>query len=257
MPWIAGALVPNSPWLLPKLANQALAQTSKTRQAIMRLGHELHARQPDIIVMLAVNQELFGTADLLQAPSLPYSFAEYGDVISSGFVKLATGFTHALKERTETSFPLALRSPAALPLHFGVPCVWLQPYVSDCTYVFLELSPRLTIDELSRLSVLLAEHGKTVLDRLVIVAAGNLARTTKQSTESIIYNKYFLSALEPLNKDVLLNIDADLRLQSKESLWAPAALLSLILAESQVSTEILSYEAPGQIGYVVAQFNPF
>lgn len=256
MPLVSLALVPNSPLLLPKLSATVHKRLAKTREAIDRLLPELYARQVEIIIIAAyADNKLDGTC-LLQSSYLPYSFAEWGDVITTGQVSIATGYTHALKEKSETNQPIPLRTVERLPINFAVPAHWLKQVFVKQPFVFLELSTLTNLDELHQLALLLREHINNAPQRVLLVAAGNLAaHLGKNKAEALIYDKYFQRALQPLNSQALANIDGELRKRVKETSWAPTLLLALLSEDLGVKTEILSYEAPAGVGYIVAEFN--
>jgi len=256
MPIIGAALIPNSPLLLPKLSPLVQRRLAKTKQAIDRLAHELYARQPSLIIIIGYTQTISGVCNLLQAPKLSYSFAEWGDVVTKGEVLIATGFTHSLKERAEVNFPLLLRSVDRLPVNLAVPVNLLSTIFSQSPFVFLELPSSINLDDLTHLSTIIKEHCDSSSERIAIVAVGNLAeRITKSKNEAQVYDKYFQAALKPLNQQSLDNLDADLKKRVKETIWAPTLLTAMVVGEIATETEILSYEAPAKVGYIVAQIN--
>lgn len=250
------ALMPNSPLLLPKLSPLVQKKTVKTREALSLLVHELYARQPDIVMLVSYSQSSVNVCSLLQAPSLPYSFAESGDVVTRGEVLIATGFTHSLKESAEVKFPLLLKSVEKLPTNLAVPTWYLSQLFSQKTFVFLELPPQISLEDLKNLSSIVRNHSNKSSRRILLIAVGNLAeQTNKRKDESKIYDKYFQAAINPLNQDLLANLNIELKKQVRESIWAPATLIAEVLADTRVETKVLSYEAPAKAGYLVAQIN--
>lgn len=248
--------MPNSPLLLPKLSPLVQKKVTKTREAINRLLYELYARQPSVIMVVATAADSAKVCSLLQAPKLDYSFAEWGDVVTKGEVPIATGFTHSLKERAETDLPLILKTVYKLPVTSAVPAFWLSQIFSNRPFVFIELPVSISLEELNSLSAIIREHCSASSERLLLVAAGNLAEQTgKSKDESQIYDKYFKNALHPLNRESLSNLDDELKKRVRENLWAPALLAALVVDDIAVETNILSYEAPAKVGYLVAQLS--
>ncbi len=256
MPIVGLALMPNSPLLLPKLSPLVQIRTAKTREAINLLMHELYARQPDVVMVISYSQTTASVCSLLQAPRVPFSFVEAGDVVTSGEVTIATGFTHALKESAEVAFPVILKSVKKLPLNLAVPTWYLSQVFGKQAFVFLEIPPQLGLDELKKLSTVLKEHTSGSRARVLLIAVGNLAeQTNKRKDEAKIYDKYFQAAIKPLNQDSLANLDFEFKRQVRETIWAPAMLIAEILLETKTETHIISYEAPAKAGYLVAQLN--
>lgn len=256
MPLVASALMPNSPLLLPKLAAVVQKRVNKTRQAIDRLSQELYARQPSIIIMVGYSLRRAEVCSLLQSPKLNYSFAAWGDVITRGQVLIATGFTHHLKESAEVNFPIKLQQAESLPINFAVPVNSLATHFSNVPFVFLQLPEKISLDDLTRLSNIIKEASSNSNERIALLAVGDLAeQNPKVDNEARIYDKYFQSALKPLNTQALADLAVDLKNKVQESLLGPALLQALVLKDLAVETELLSYEAPAKVGYVVAQFS--
>ena len=256
MPLVGCALIPNSPLLLPKLATAARKYVAKTAAAVSRLAHELYALQPSVLMIASCRQEAGGPFSLLQAPQLNYAFADWGDVATVGTVTIATGFTHALKETAEVDFPIILKSVDRLPVYFGVPVILLNQVLNKVPFVFLEIPPGATVEELNRLGLIMAEHFMVAKERIILLAAGTLAEQTKQRRDDAhIYDNYFCAALLPWRADKLINVDVALRQRVRDSIWAPTVLTAVVLGERDSQATILSYEAPAKVGYVVAQLN--
>jgi hypothetical protein len=256
MPLIGSAIIPNSPLLLPKLSPAIQKKVSKTKQAVNRLADEIYALQPTVVMLLAAQAETINVCRLLQASSLPYQLAEWGDVVTRGEALIATGFTHTLKEMAEVTFPLLLSSADSLSVDFAVPVIMLQPTLPQMRYVFLSLPPKISIDDLTALAKLIADHCNLSAERILLASVGTLAEpTNKTAAEAKIYDKYFMSATSPLQAESLVNIDSQLRKKVKESLWAPTVLMSLVLQGRSTETNILSYDAATGAGYLVAQIN--
>lgn len=250
---VGGGIIPNSPLLLPKLSVVAQKQVSRTREAISRLCHEMYALQPSIIIVISSSRDDLPVSCLLQAPSLNYSFAEWGDVVTEGKVNIATGFTHSLKERAETNYPILLKSVNKLPTDFAIPSVLLDKFFPQVPFVYLQLAKNISVDDLSRLSIMLAEQCNTSSERIILLATGTLAeQREKSSSEAAVFDKYFKTSLSPLSLTSLINLDAGLRQRTRETIWSPTILALMVLADRVDDHEILSYESPSRVGYLVA-----
>lgn len=257
MPIVGGGLLPNSQLLLPGLSAEVRKAVSKTTAAISRLAHELYAREPDVMIMLAVDEAASAKQprySLLQAPELPYSFASLGDLTTFGTAHLAYGLTHLLKERWETSFPLPLVTPSQLPAAFSLPLVSLGLPLSNLPLVALRLPLDATHDELHHLSELLGSELERLPQRSLIMGVGTLGHgSSKADSNATMYDRQFKRALEA-TPDQLVNLDSALRQQVKDTLWPAATLAWLCYGNHSVRLERTSYEAPTGLGYLVGQF---
>ncbi len=253
---VASGILPNSPLLLPKLSPLVIKRTSRTREAIDKLLHEMYARQPDIVMLISSAGQPADVTSLLQASTLKYSFFPWGDVVTKGEVKLATGFTHKLKESMETSFPIILKSVDELPVYFAVPTLYLQNILSWQNYIFLEIANSLGFDELYKLAKYIKEQINQSTSRILLVVCGNLSEHFgRYQEQATVFDRSFQAALISLNSSGLADLKQSKPKGLRESLLNQSLLLSLILADLPIQVSIFSYEVPARVGYLVAGIN--
>ena len=258
MPLVGAGLLPHSPLLLPGLLADIRLRAKKTSQAIGQLANELYALQPDVILLIASQSQ--DTAErgagysLLQAPKFYSSFKAFGDLVTTGEFAGAVGFTYRLKERGETKFPLPLLSPVKLPYIFSIPLVYLGKPLNGLPISCLQVPSQISLDDLEHLTRLLEETLATVRERVVMVAVGDLGHHWGNRTaESSLFDKLFQAAVSENKINILLNIDTKVRQRSLECLWGPTVVLYSVLSQRKVTTKVLSYEAPFDVGFLVTQ----
>ncbi|MBI5733908.1 MAG: hypothetical protein HY973_03115 [Candidatus Kerfeldbacteria bacterium] len=253
---VAAAILPHSPLLLPGLAKAVKSKVNKTNSAITILGQELYARQINRVILIASHNpshELVNQFCLLQAASLPYRFNEFGDLKTSGTMRLDVAFTHRLKEAAETQFSLPLLSLKTLPYTFAVPWAVLHNYLNEAAAVCLQIPRTASFEDLRWLAGLLKDMASQDGSRVAVIAAGNLAHfNTKQDTAAKIFDQSFRQAVQDADVDKLLNLETKLRQQSQECLVNPAIFLYTLLEQYHFTTDILSYENELGVGLMVA-----
>lgn len=253
---VAAAIVPHSPVLLPGLAKAVKSKVNKTNSAINALGQELYARQIDRVILITSHNpghDLVNQFCLLQAASLPYRFNEFGDLKTSGRLRVDVAFTHRLKEAAETQFSLPLLNPKNLPYTFAVPWAILHDYLKAATAVCLQIPRTASFEDLRWLAGLLKEMASQDGLRLAVIVAGDLAHfNTRQDTDAKIFDQSFRQAIQEADVDKLLNLETNLRQQSQECLVNPAIFLYTLLEQHQFTTDILSYENELGVGLLVA-----
>lgn len=256
MPIVAATIIPHSPVLLPGLAEPVRKNVAQTTSAIATLAQQLLKLEPDLLLMVTAHAEPTGSSHrlgLLQGPKFSFSFAEFGDLVTTGSVPGAVGFVHHIKEQLETSFPIPFISGDELPYTMGVPLACLGVQFSNLPLAGLQLPKDITWEELRRLSQFLAEHLAQSNKRLVIVATGDLSHTTKtDATECKIFDQVFTNSVRAAEIDTLANLDQKLRERTRECLWAPTLFLATVLQEQYRGAKVLSYEAPAGVGLLVA-----
>ncbi len=252
MPLVGCALVPNSPLLLPGLSLEARQKVAKVTAALERLAVELYARQPGVAVVLAESAE-FQRPTLLQNQEFKYQFAELGDLATQGSCRGALGFTHRMKERYETAYPIPLMSPPVLPPAAGIPLACLAPLVSSCAVAVLMLPPQLTADDIEHLGQVLSTELAATRDRAVLMACGTLAVHDRRfAADATVYDKAFLASLSERDSESLLNLDPVLRNRVQETLWAPTCVMRAARSQDSLSCDIMEYGVPCGVGLVVA-----
>ncbi len=257
MPIVGGALLPHSPLLLPGLTPEARKLAAKSSEALARLAEFVRGLTPDILLVVAAHADAGAMEPgyaLLQGATLPYNFSALGDLVTAGSFKGAVGFTHHLKEQIETRFPLPLVSTLALPYSFAIPPLALGQPLSTKPLVCLRLPKELKLDELNTLAGVLQETMATARERVVVLAAGDLAHATPATTtEAKIFDQLFQVACEESSLEKLMNLDVALRRTTRECLQAPACFLYRLFQGTNHATELYSYEAPVGVGLLVAQ----
>jgi aromatic ring-opening dioxygenase LigB subunit len=230
---------------------------AKSAEALAQVVEALAALNPDVLVVVTAHGDAQApTQDyaLLQGATLPYDFSSLGDLVTQGALKGAVGFTHHLKEQLETRFPIPLVSIKALPYSFAIPVIALGQALSSKPVVCLQVPEEIKLDDLNTLGGLLQEAMNSTKQRVVVLAAGDLAHAKPNTTtEAKIFDQLFQVACEESSLEKLMNLDPNLRHTTHECLQAPACFLYRLLEGTQHTTKLISYEAPVGVGLLVAQ----
>lgn len=259
MPLVTAAVVPNSPLLLPGLNTKARNCVVKTTSAINALEAHLNAFAPEVLLLLATTTDTTISGhkySMLQAPKLAYQFSEFGDLTTVGIAQIALGFTHQLKEKCETSFPIPLSSPKQLPYIFSVPVALLSGKFAAIPIACIQLPINIPLDEITQLAKIIKDHCAESSKRVAILAAGLLARHKNSSdTDAPIFDRQFQLLATRSDAMALLNLDSTIRMRIPQTMWEPASLLYSILSGHNVVTDVLSYESPLGVGLLTASIN--
>lgn len=259
MPIVSATILPHSPLLLPGLIDEARKAVGKTTAAINNVGEKILAKKPDVVLVISAHT---GAADgfnkyaLFQGPEFNYAFNQFGDLATNGSFKGAVGFIHHLKEKLEIKFPLPLVSADLLPYTLAIPLVCLGGVLNNLAVACLQIPKEISADEIKQLATLLGEEISNMSERVAVIAAGDLAHTNETSnTKAKIFDQLFQAACHNNSLNKLTNMDILARREVKECLWAPVTLLYSLLGECKISTQIISYEMPVGIGFLVAEVN--
>ncbi|MFA4818447.1 MAG: AmmeMemoRadiSam system protein B [Patescibacteria group bacterium] len=253
---VAAAILPHSPLLLPGLNQEVKSQVTKTTRAIAELGHELYARQIDVVFFLAApgqGNDLPNQFSLLPGAVLAYSFREFGDLKTVGEIQIDIGLTHKIKERCESRLLMPLITVKQLSYTFAVPWALLSQFLLGKKIVCLQIPQSANFDDMSWL----AETVKEVIDnqpvRVALIAAGDLAHYTPTTdSNSRIFDQSYIKAIKLGAIDKLLNLDIELRERARECLVNPTIFLHTLLRAHLLPAEVLSYANNLGTGMVVA-----
>lgn len=259
MPLVAGVIAPHPPILIPEIGDSRLAEAGRTVAAMRRLSERVAALEPETLIFLSPH-----------SPGLPDSFVIKGERSLSGSF---AGFgcpSIVLEGRNDLQLAGEIDSACRLA---DVPIIALKrSTVLDWGVLvpayFLGLDGRrlvsLSISDLS-----LAAHaalgralGSAVHasgKRVVIVASGDLShRLTADapygySKRGREFDALVEKAVAAGDFTKLSEIDYELRQEAAEcGLRSFVALGGALQATTAFTPEVLSYEGPFGVGYLVA-----
>lgn len=256
---VFSAVVPHSPLLIPTVGKDHLAKLEATRQALLALEQELYAARPDTIVLFTphgpATPDAFAIA--LEA-KYTGSLKDFGDFATK--IESTADFMlidHIQRSLRDKNIPLALQSGSELDYSIVVPLYYLTPHLQKYTLVPIASSLLGAKEHL--------EFGRALQDelaasnkRIAVIASADLAhRLSPDSPEGFSpHAKDFDDRIRELlisgKSEDALGFDLNLAKESGECGLRPITMLLGALDGMNFKTEILSYEGPFGIGYMVA-----
>lgn len=254
MPIPIAAIVPNSPLLLLGIAPAVKVQVQRSADATQVVGHLFHARQVDVLVLIATVEALrLPGPCLFQAPVWHAPFVEVGDVSTTLKRSGSVNLTHRLKEQWETRFPLRLITTPTLPLEFAVSLVALGASVVDVPVTCLHVSADLGLDQVQQLIRLLRESFTEFQERIGLIAVGTLGQyTSTKENIAHVYDQAYVSAVTSGIPERVFNLDRNLATSARDALWTPTALLWGCIGDRIKHVAPAVYEAPVGVGLFTA-----
>jgi len=268
---VFAAFTPHTPLLLPPVGKESLEKLSSTSDAMDRLGDELRAAKPDTIVIIsahAIQHDGAFSANLHD--SYVVDMREFGDLATTAEFEPNLSLIDAIQRAVRRAqIPFTLDSDATLDYGAAVPLVALganrlppTPGVggeAGCRIVpisFCNLSPK--------------DHfalGKTLKDvfanrkeRIAVIASGDLSHALTSDApagyrpEGEAFDAAVRQALVLGSASQLLKLDETVIEKAEECAYRPLLILFGILDQVPTEPEVLSYESPFGVGYLVAQF---
>lgn len=256
------ASTPHTPLLIPTIGKTARDQMKSTVAAMERLGDELYASLPETIVILSGHATQHAdafSANLHDAYSV--DLREFGDLSTTREFPPDLPLIDALQRSVRRAgLGFTLDSDATLDYGSAVPLVTLlspafSPRVVPISYG--GLGPK---DHVAFGRVLRDVLGNR-RERVAVIASGDLAHTLSSDApegyrpEGKEFDDAVRRAIENSSVSQLLSMDDAIVSRAAECAYRPLLILFGMLEHLKTRPEILSYEAPFGVGYLVAQFH--
>ena len=258
---IFSAITPHPPILIPNIGKENLNKISKTKQAMEHLASELYASQPDIIIVISPHGLVQSDAFTVQISEKYYGdFQNFGDLDSKFNFEPDIIFINKIKVRAEVkNLPIKLINEPLLDHGTLVPLYYLaknlpKVKIIPIAYSFLDYPDHFEFGKYLRKTIVRSNK------RIALIASGDLSHclTTdapvKYSPKGKIFDKKIISILKKGEYAKLLDLDKKLITEAKECGLRSFAILGGALNEIKCQPQLLSYEAPFGVGYLVMNF---
>lgn len=269
---VFAAFTPHTPLLLPPIGKESLQKMSSTADAMDRLGDELRAAKPDTIVIVSAHATQHdGAFSANLHDSYLVDLRDFGDLTTTAEFEPNLSLIDAIQRAVRhAQIPFTLDSDATLDYGTAVPLVALGanrllPTLSvgssaACTIVPISFSNLSAKDHFA--------FGKALKDvfanrkeRIAIVASGDLSHALTSDApagyrpEGETFDTAVRQAVVQASASQLLTLDEETVEKAEECAYRPLLVLFGILDQVPAEPEVLSYEHPFGVGYLVAQFH--
>lgn len=258
---VFSALTPHSPLLLESISKDQAKHLNSTIEAMKELADDLYAVHPDTILIISQHPTMYDTSFSINL-SDPYEFdlRTFGDL---GFEKklqpeimmidrLQRDLRHKKQPITLTTDD-ALDYSTAIPLHFLTAKL---PNVKLIPITYSKLGPKAHFQFGQSLKDVIFESNQ----RVAVIASGDLSHAlnsdapagyTKEGEE---FDKKIQEIITQKNTVGLVNFDSDVIENAHQTIYNPLLILFGLLEHISVTPQIMSYEAPFGVGYLVTNF---
>lgn len=258
---VFAALTPSSPLLLPSIHKDKGAKLQKSIDAMQELSEELYASHPDVILLLSEHPTTFEDAFSINI-SNPYTFdvSAFGDL----------GFDRTLHPDMETidrlqrnlrsqDQPITLTTDDALDHGSAVAIGLLTEKLPDVKLIPIAYS---SLDAKSHF-----QFGQALKDilvnsdkRIAIIASGDLSHALNSKSPAGFHKsgQEFDDKINELvaqkNTAGLISLDEEMVKDAQQTVYEQLVILFGLLERISVKPQILSYEAPFGVGFMVTNF---
>src|SRR3989339_90393 len=259
---VFAAFTPHSPLLLPPIGKDARERMRQTITAMEGLGDELYASKPDTIVCISAHATQHDAAfSANMHDHYHVDMREFGDLTTTREFSSNPSLLDAIQRSVRhAGIPFTLDSYARLDYGSAVPLVMLASRLASGKIVPLSYSG-LGPKEHFAFGRALKDLLVTRNERIAVIASGDLAHCLTSNApagfhpEGALFDEVARRSIESGLVSRLLTIDPNIVEKASECAYRPMLVLFGILENTRMEPEMLSYEAPFGVGYLVAQFH--
>ncbi len=261
--FVYGCLVPHPPVLIPAVAGRRVEQISQTRNAMLTVAADVRTIAPDVVVLISPHAS---TSPYSMSIAAEGSFTGGFEDFGAAGVRLSARADPELVEEIvracDTSqVPLA-RTGRSRDCHIldhgaAVPLFFLQEVGVQCRLVLLSFSG-LGVEAHRRFGRAVAAATKITGRRAVLMASGDQSHRLLPgapggySPMGKLFDDTIADSLRKGEYGAIFTIDTGLREKAGECGYR--SLVVALGAMPEARAEVLSYEGPFGVGYLVARF---
>ncbi|MGB9612696.1 MAG: class III extradiol dioxygenase subunit B-like domain-containing protein [Candidatus Margulisiibacteriota bacterium] len=252
---VFGAILPHPPILIPKIGGERLKEADKSRKALEEISKRIKAKEFDTLVIITPHGEV-GQASVPVYTSHVFegSFAMFGmdrPVFSfKGDPELGLAMVKDIP--LATACPETLLDHGALvPLYYPQAAGLKKPILP----IAIAFMPLFKLYEFGKELVKTSER---IGRKIVVIASADMSHRLTEDAPSGYsprgkeFDQKLVSLIESYEVEGILNFDPELAEEAgQDALWSIAILLGA-LEGKKVKSEVLSYEGPFGVGYMVA-----
>jgi AmmeMemoRadiSam system protein B len=259
---VFSAIVPHPPVLLPRLDNENAKKLAKTSEALEKLRANLEAANPDAIIIFSPHGKNLADAFAMNlVPSYKANFEEFGDFETKNEYKSDIMLAQEIQESVHyvKKMPLAMTSDENLDHGITIPLELLAKNLKNTAIIPIYpsmLDHKAHFDFGGRLKDVIVNHGK----RIALIVSGDLShRLTSDapagfSPKGKEFDEKIIELISHKNAVGTLNLDDEFVNEAKECGFHCILMLMGLMEKINYTPEILSYECPLGVGYMVANF---
>jgi aromatic ring-opening dioxygenase LigB subunit len=265
---VFSGMVPHPPVMVPGINKKEEVKTNKTKEALLRLGENLAQSEPDTVIFISPHMAHYphffnvcGMADLYGSFSaykkMNFEWHGHNDTeLAAEIVDKSEdeGLTTILYNNGEGEYEVD--HGIMVPYFFLSKKIEYKPRILPIGYSTASRSEHFAFGQ-----VIADICQKKTLDRIAIIASGDLSHRIGQKSQSEEdyrgeeFDKEFVSLIKKGDEYSVVNMDEDLVEKAGECGYRSALILLGAISGRNYSPEVYSYESPFGVGYMVANMN--
>lgn len=257
---VFASICPHPPIIIPTIGKENLKQAEKTVFAMQELEKELYASKPDVILIISPHGEIMADSFSLNLnPEYQADFEDFGDWQTKMEFTNSPDLAAKIKAKMESHLPLIMTSNQRLDHGVAVPLYYLTKHFKNIpiipiNYSFLDHEKHWQFGEL--LKQVIAEADL----RIAVIASGDMSHClikgapAPYSPKGSEFDKTLINLIKNKKYKEALEMDDEFIEEAAECGLRSFIVLFAIISKYDHQVEILSYEGPFGVGYLVANF---
>jgi aromatic ring-opening dioxygenase LigB subunit len=257
---VFSAIVPHPPVLIPNIGQDDLGKLKKTIKGLELLEEDLIKAAPDTIIVISPHGELFPDAfNINTAEEYVARFQDFGDFETELRFKSDLEFINHFKGQVEAKLPVILSQQNNLDHGCSVPLFYLAQKIKGArivpiSYSFLNYEKHLQFGEALKEAICRSDR------RVAVIASGDLSHRLSLSAPAGFspkakeFDKKLIQLLKQKKTESVLTMDPELIEVAGECGLRSIIVLLGVVKNMKYEFEVLSYESPFGVGYLVGQF---
>ena len=261
MSLVFSAIVPHPPILIPTIGKEHIKEIDNTVKAMKELEQRLYTAKPDVILIISPHGTILPDAFTANLnPTYKANFEQFGDMSTKLEFKSSPMLIDKFNEDAEDcEIPLTMITEENIDHGAAVPLYYLTQHLPDIKiipmgYSMMDFKAHLDFGECLKNAIV--NENK----RIAVIASGDLShRLTKDapagySEKGKEFDEKMIELIKNKDIDGMVNLDPKLVEEAGECGLRSFLILLGIISRMQYEPEILSYEGPFGVGYMVAHF---
>ncbi|MEA3249406.1 MAG: AmmeMemoRadiSam system protein B [Patescibacteria group bacterium] len=254
------AIAAHTPVLIPSIGKGGLDIIKSTKSAMERLEQDLYIAQPDVLIVISPHGDTLPDAITINMNAKYVSnFEEFGDLVTKMEWKPAMMLMDRLREDFKTSdLQMAMNSQDELDYGTSVPLYYLTQHVKDINVIPIVPSSKMDLKTHYEFGKKMKGEIIKSTERIAVVASADLSHRVSEkspdglSPKGVAFDEKVIEVLREHNPVGILDIDEAWMEEASTCSARALAMMFGVLDGVHHEAEILSYEKPLGVGYLVA-----
>jgi MEMO1 family protein len=257
---VFSGIAPHPPLLVPEVGGNRIEQVADSQRALREFSRRLIDTNPETIVVISPHSphdaraftarstaELIGDFREFYAPGVRLTFLNDLEMLDA--IELASATEGVELRKLDRDYPLD--HGALVPLYYLHEAGW-RGRVAVIGFTYQSNEKHLAFGRA------IAKAAVAIHRRAALVASGDLSHRLivggpyEYEPTAHLFDEQIVNAIERGDSSAVLNIDSDLRERAGECGYRSIVIALGCIGERVSEHEVLSYEGPFGVGYMVA-----